>query len=142
MLPFCATAVQTLGADSRARIEETINLRILSQRLGASPKELAATRPSVAINYDANTSDIRCDGFYGKLPQVLIEEVASIKEESVGKRSTSVNTSTSHASSDANQRRVASDVSLDSQVSLQDRLQKVRCAFADVRRQVEADYLT
>ena len=35
-----AAAVQTLGADSRVRIEETVKLRLLAQRLGATPREL------------------------------------------------------------------------------------------------------
>ena len=45
-----AAAVQTLGADSRGRIEETIKLRLLAQRLGATPKELASARRSTAVD--------------------------------------------------------------------------------------------
>ena len=41
-----AAAVQTLGADSRVRIEENVRLRLLAQRLGATPKELEAVRRS------------------------------------------------------------------------------------------------
>lgn len=39
-----AAAVQTLGADSRARIEENVRLRLLAQRLGATSKELERVR--------------------------------------------------------------------------------------------------
>ena len=39
-----AAAVQTLGADSRSRIEENVKLRLLAQRLGASEAELENTR--------------------------------------------------------------------------------------------------
>jgi hypothetical protein len=39
-----AAAVQTLGADSRMRIEENVRLRLLAQRLGATPRELESAR--------------------------------------------------------------------------------------------------
>ena len=43
-----AAAVQTLGSDSRMRIEENVKLRLLAQKLGASKKELDATRRAPA----------------------------------------------------------------------------------------------
>ena len=41
-----AAAVQTLGADSRVRIEENVKLRLLAQRLGATSRELEMVRRS------------------------------------------------------------------------------------------------
>ena len=41
-----AAAVQTLGADSRVRIEENVKLRVLAERLGATRKELENVRRS------------------------------------------------------------------------------------------------
>ena len=43
-----AAAVQTLGADSRVRIEENVRLRLLAQRLGATKKELERGRRTPA----------------------------------------------------------------------------------------------
>lgn len=53
-----AAAVQTLGADSRVRIEENVKLRLLAQRLGATPKELENVRRSRAnARRDENDDD-------------------------------------------------------------------------------------
>jgi len=73
-----AAAVQTLGADSRGRIEETIKLRLLAQRLGATPKELASARRSTAV--DAGLASSAASAFERASATSAFERAASAAE--------------------------------------------------------------
>ena len=73
-----AAAVQTLGADSRGRIEETIKLRLLAQRLGATPKELASARRSTAV--DAGIASSAASAFERASATSAFERAASAAE--------------------------------------------------------------
>jgi hypothetical protein len=73
-----AAAVQTLGADSRGRIEETIKLRLLAQRLGATPKELASARRSTAV--DAGLASSAASAFERASAPSAFERAASAAE--------------------------------------------------------------
>ena len=73
-----AAAVQTLGADSRGRIEETIKLRLLAQRLGATPKELASARRSTAV--DAGLASSAASAFERASSTSAFERAASAAE--------------------------------------------------------------
>ena len=153
-----AAAVQTLGADSRVRIEENVKLRLLAQRLGATSRELEMVRRS---SMDEQASAGRGAG---SLVSEAAERMAlgtawvPVLEGAPAYSPTGAPSSgapwpeAGHAEASGSARRRAAwkppgaamhtasrAEALQSQNALQEKLKKVRNTFNDIRRQVGYD---
>ena len=157
-----AAAVQTLGTDSRVRIEENVKLRLLAQRLGATPKELELVRRSSsnAARDDGESSDEERSGVrafdrgeslesawtrraaatFGLDHSRDNDEFGSVastmRPHGYGVHSACRGGECRSSSASSTGSPGAPTEALQSQVALQEKLRKVRSTFADIRRQV------
>ena len=138
-----AAAVQTLGADSRLRIEENVKLRLLAQRLGATHKEIDAVRRSVVLDGPATASAASPDASppaprspARRVDAAAPSSVASSPASTWGAPLAAADQGVPLPSRSAAAVAASPMEALQSQMALQEKLRKVRSQFADIRTQV------
>ena len=137
-----AAAVQTLGADSRMRIEENVKLRLLAQRLGATEKELRNSRRTAVPQERAAAERAHTASAASRSPSLATAWVPPTGDEVMragGSPYTGSRSRSSPGNASATNGHSPVAPMLESQSALQEKLRKVRATFADIRKQVGYD---